>query len=229
MNSIKDVEVENVEIDELWSFVGCKEKVRQSRGYSEELGDSWTFLGIERESKMVLAYEIGGRDQATTVSFLRKLNRATTGRFQVSTDGFSSYTYNVPFHLEGRVDFAQLVKNYQSTQVENRYSPAKIISAEKKVVYGSPKQDMVCTSHIESFNQKYRMHLRRFTRLTNAHSKSLDHHRAMQAIYLAWYNWGREHHSLKTTPAVAARISEKVWSLKELLVNAAEVAFSATN
>ena len=221
MDSIRDVQAKDVQVDEIWSFVGCKEKTRQSRGYSDDLGDSWTFLGIDRDTKLVLAYEIGDRDHDTTVTFLHKLNRATAGRFQLSTDGLSTYTNNVPFTFGNRVDFAQLIKNYQSTQSQTRYSPATIISAKPKAVYGNPDWEKVCTSHIESFNQKYRMALRRFTRLTNAHSKSLDHHKAMQAIYLCYYNWCRVHETIKQTPAVASGLSEKVWTIRELLERAA--------
>jgi transposase-like protein/IS1 family transposase len=229
MDSIRNVAVNDVEIDEIWSFVGCKEKVAQARGYSDDQGDSWTFLGIERESKLVLAFEIGARDEETAGTFLSKVNRATVGRFQVSTDGLGVYTNGVPFAFGNRVDFAQLIKDYQSSQTETRYSPAKIISCEKKTVFGNPDKDRICTSHIESFNQKYRMHLRRFTRLTNAHSKSLKHHRAMQAIYLCYYNWCRKHDTLKTTPAISARISDHQWNLQELLEKAAERNYAATN
>ena len=120
------------------------------------------------------------------------------------------------------MDYAQLIKNYAASQSETRYSPATIISAKTKAVCGNPDWEKVCTSHIESFNQKYRMALRRFTRLTNAHSKSLDHHKAMQAIYLCYYNWCRVHETIKQTPAMASGLSDNQWLLRELLVNAAE-------
>jgi IS1 family transposase/transposase-like protein len=222
MDSIRDVEAKDVQVDEIWSFVGMKEKTRQARGYSPEFGDSWTFLGIDRNTKLVLAYAIGERDQSTTTAFLRKLDRATAGRFQLSTDGLATYTNNVPFTFGERVDYAQLVKNYAASQSETRYSPATIINAEKKAVFGNPDWEKVCTSHIESFNQKYRMALRRFTRLTNAHSKSLTHHKAMQAIYLCYYNWCRKHDTLKQTPAQASGLVEKQWTIRDLLENAAE-------
>lgn len=222
MDSVRDVEAKDVQVDEIWSFVGMKEKTRQVRGYSPEFGDSWTFLGIDRNTKMVLAFHVGERDSESTVAFLRKLDRATAGRFQLSTDGLNTYTNNVPFTFGERVDFAQLVKNYASSQSETRYSPATIISAEKKAVFGDPDWDKVCTSHIESFNQKYRMALRRFTRLTNAHSKSLTHHKAMQAIYLCFYNWCRKHDTLKQTPAIASGLADHQWTIRELLEKAAE-------
>jgi IS1 family transposase len=224
MDSIRDVEAKDVQVDEIWSFVGMKEKTRQARGYSPEFGDSWTFLGIDRNTKLVLAFQVGERDNETTTVFLRKLDRATAGRFQLSTDGLSTYTNNVPFTFGERVDYAQLVKNYAASQSETRYSPATIINSEKKAVFGNPDWEKVCTSHIESFNQKYRMALRRFTRLTNAHSKSLEHHKAMQAIYLCYYNFARPHDTLKgQTPAMASGLTEKIWTIRELLEKSAKV------
>ena len=128
----------------------------------------------------------------------------------------------MPFEFGGRVDFAQLVKVYSNTQSTTRYSPATIIDAEKIPRFGNPDFDRICTSHIERANLTLRMHLRRFTRLTNAHSKSLKHHTAMQAIFFAWYNFSRKHETLKgQTPAMASGLAEKPWTIKELLERAA--------
>jgi hypothetical protein len=121
-----------------------------------------------------------------------------------------------------RVRFAQLIKNYASSQEVTRYSPAKITNIEKRPLFGEPDYDRISTSHIERFNLSLRMGLRRFTRLTNAHSKSHKHHVAMQAIFVAWYNFGRKHETLKgQSPAMASGLADKVWSLHELLETAA--------
>ena len=174
---------------------------------------------------MVLAFREGARDQDTCRSFLRQLNQATAGEsFQVSTDGLGAYTHNVPFELGSRVSFAQLIKNYASSQTETRYSPATIISAEKKARFGNPDMDRVCTSHVERLNLTLRMQSRRFTRLTNAHSKSLDHHKGMLAIFFAWYNFCRVHASLRgQTPAMASGLVGKPLTIVELLNAAAEI------
>jgi transposase-like protein/IS1 family transposase len=220
--TIRNLPTDDVQVDEIWGFIGCKEKNRTKRNQNAEWGDSWTFLGIDRESKMILAHQVGQRDHDTCVTFLRRLNKATTGRFQISTDGLGTYTHNVPFELGGRVDFAQLVKTYSSTQEQTRYSPATIISAEKKPVFGNPDWSRVCTSHIERFNLTVRMHNRRFTRLTNAHSKSPKHHAAMQSIFVAWYNFCRKHETLKgQTPAMAAGLADKAWTIREMLEKSA--------
>ena len=143
-------------------------------------------------------------------------------RLVLSSDGLAAYRLSVPFVLRDRVDYGQLVKNYASTQTATRYSPAQIISAEKKSRFGNPDHKRICTSHVERLNLSLRMHLRRFTRLTNGHSKSLKHHTAMQAIFFAWYNWCRKHETLgKNTPAMAAGLADKAWSIRELLEKAA--------
>lgn len=217
---IKAVPVKDVQLDEIWSFVGAKQKnVRDGKHH----GDSWTFIGIERDTKLVLAHHLGGRDGDTCAVFMNKLNRATSGRFQLTTDGLRAYTTTVPFVLGTRADFAQLIKVYASTQEQTRYSPARIISADKVPQFGNPNPDRISTSHIERLNLTVRMTLRRFTRLTNGHSKSLKHHAAMQAIFFAWYNLCRKHEALKgKTPAMASGLADKVWSVKELIERAAE-------
>jgi IS1 family transposase len=220
--TVRAVPVKDVQIDEIWSFVGMKEKARVAGDYPREFGDSWTFIGIERDTKLILAHEVGQRDTETCCKFLDKLNVAAAGRFQVTSDGLRAYTLNVPFILGSRVDFAQLIKNYSSSQEQTRYSPARIISADKVPQFGNPDEDRISTSHIERLNLTLRMTLRRFTRLTNGHSKSLKHHAAMQSIFVAWYNFGRKHEALKgSIPAMASGLADKVWSVKELIERAA--------
>jgi IS1 family transposase/transposase-like protein len=221
---IVGVPVSDVQLDEIWSFIGMKEKTRIASARSSEWGDCWTFIAIERETKLVLAHTIGQRDMATSTRFLKQLDKATTGRFQLSTDGLRSYTLNVPFVLGNRVDFAQLIKNFASTQTTVRYSPAKITGSEKIPQLGDPDYWRICTSHVERLNLTIRMNLRRFTRLTNGHSKSLKHHVAMQAILFAWYNFCRVHTAIKATPAVASGVVDRAWSLRELLLTAAAAA-----
>jgi transposase-like protein/IS1 family transposase len=222
MQSIRGVAVKNVECDEIWSFVGMKERTRVAAARSSEWGDSWTFIALESNTKLVLTYAIGQRDMATSVRFLKQLDRATSGRFQLSTDGLGSYTLNAPFVLGSRVDFAQVVKNFASTQTTVRYSPAKISGIDKFARFGNPDMDRCSTSMVERFNLTLRMSCRRHTRLTNAHSKSARHHAAMQAIVISHYNWCRSHETLKgRTPAMAAGLANKAWSVCELFGYAA--------
>jgi IS1 family transposase/transposase-like protein len=219
--AVRGVEAKDVQCDEIWSFVGCKERTRHAARYTGDEGHSWTWIAVERNTKLVLAHQVGQRDGGSCELFLNKLDRATVGRFQLSADGLGAYTLNVPFTFRDRVDFGQLIKNYGGGNTTGRYSPAKIINSQKKAMYGSPDHDRICTSHIERLNLTLRMNVRRFTRLTNAHSKSLKHHRAMQALFFAFYNFCRKHESIGQTPAMAAGLTKKAWTIRELLENAA--------
>ncbi|HEX4143199.1 MAG TPA: IS1 family transposase [Pirellulales bacterium] len=220
--TITGVAASFVEMDELWSFVGMKAKTAERKNLGPEVGDSWTWLAIDADSKMILAHAVGQRDQSTCERFLKRLNSATIGPMQVTSDGLGLYTYNVPYALGSRVDFAQLIKSYSSSQEETRYSPAKIMRSDKVARFGSPDMERVSTSYAERLNLSVRMHNRRFTRLTNAHSKSAIHHEAMINIFVAWYNFCRRNEALKKqTPAMSSGLTAAIWSIEDLLRNAA--------
>jgi IS1 family transposase/transposase-like protein len=220
--AVNGVAATDVQCDELWSFVTMKERQRHRGNFTGDEGDSWTWLAIDRHTKLILTHHVGQRDGQSCDVFVRKLYNATTGRFQISTDGFKTYTLSIPYHFKGEVDFAQLIKVFQPVKSAGRYSPGKIARAEKRPVYGNPDHDQVSTSHVERTNLSVRMHCRRFTRLTNAHSKSLRHHKAMQAIFVAWFNFCRKHETIKQTPAMAAKLVGRQWTIRELIEQAAE-------
>jgi transposase-like protein/IS1 family transposase len=218
-SSVRNVKAKFIEMDEIWGFVYAKDKTCKFKGIvGEGLGDSWTWFAIDADSKLILSHAVGLRDEPTCTRFLKRLNEATTGQTQVTSDGLALYTHNVPMQLGSRVDFAQLIKTYKSSQTETRYSPATIEGIEKVVRFGTPDESRISTSYSERFNLSVRMHVRRFTRLTNAHSKSAPHHAAMIALFTAFYNYCRKHETLKgKTPAQAAGLTDHVWSLLELL------------
>lgn len=176
-----------------------------------------------RDSKLVLAWHLGRRTVQHTDAFVEKLERATEGRFQITTDGFAAYPESLHYHLGTRTDYAQLVKQYGYEDTdERRYSPPSIIGIEKTQVYGDPKWDEVCTSHVERNNLTMRMQMRRLTRLTNAFSKKWENLRAALGLYFAWYNFCRSHSSLSNaTPAMAAGIENRPWNMGDLLEAAA--------
>lgn len=221
LRTVKGVAARFIELDEIWGFVGCKAKTATAKNKGDEVGDSWTWLAIDGESKLILAHAVGKRDAHTSDTFLSRTSAATVGPCQITSDGFRTYTYGVPMHFGSRCSFAQLIKDYASTQSETRYSPATIIGIEKIPRFGEPDDDHISTSYAERLNLSVRMHVRRFTRLTNAHSKSGAHHAAMIAIFVAWYNFCRKHETLgkKTTPAMSSGLTNKMWSLQDLLRN----------
>jgi len=217
---IKDLLVKEVQCDEVWGYVGMKERTKARKGIEDNtLGDAWTFTAIERNTKLILAYHLGRRTEADTIAFTEKLAHATTGSFQITTDGFRPYQHAVVMSLGAQhVDFAQLVKLYTNTREgEARYSPAECTGAKKVPIYGNPDMEKVSTSHIERHNLSIRMANRRMTRLTNAFSKSWVNHNATMAVYLMYYNFCRVHQTLRVTPAMEAGITNHVWSLRELL------------
>jgi len=216
---IRNVEVRDVECDEVWSFIGKKQK-RLRPDDSQLLGDCYVFVGIERHSKLVLNIAMGKRDQTTTDVFIEGIRQVTTGsRFQITTDGFTPYRSAIITTLGDRLTgFAQLVKVYRASQEgEARYSPAEVASTTVLTVMGQPDPERICTSIVERSNLSLRMGLRRFTRLTNGFSKKWENHCAAVMLWYCWYNFGRVHKSLRTTPAMAAGIANHVWSVRELL------------
>ncbi|MGH9873921.1 MAG: IS1/IS1595 family N-terminal zinc-binding domain-containing protein [Pyrinomonadaceae bacterium] len=226
--TIKDVPVEDVECDEVWSYIGMKAKTKAKKVTAENddsIGDAWTFTAIERHSKLILAWHLGQRDFTNTAIFTEKIDRATKGsHFQITTDGFAPYRDAIGFILGGRTDFAQLIKIYANNpENETRYSPAQCTGCKKKVIHGRPDPERVGTSRIERHNLSVRMETRRFTRLTNAFSKKWEKHHAALALYFAYYNFCRMHKSLRCTPAMAAGITKHIWTLKDLLLAATEL------
>jgi transposase-like protein/IS1 family transposase len=217
-SKIVNVKVRDVECDELWSFIGKKQK-RVRAEDDPNLGDAYTFVAIERHSKLVLNIALGKRDQATTDVFIEGLRHATApDSFQVTTDGFAPYRSAITNTLEDRCDFAQLIKVYKAaSEGEGRYSPAEVSSVEVVPVMGQPDPERICTSIVERSNLSTRMGTRRFTRLTNAFSKKWENHWAAVALWFTFYNFCRVHRSLRVTPAMEAKITDHVWSVRELL------------
>jgi transposase-like protein/IS1 family transposase len=216
---IRNVQVRDVECDELWAFIGKKQK-RVKPEDDQNLGDCYTFVAIERHSKLVLNIAMGKRDQATTDALVEGIRHSTARTpFQITTDGFAAYRSSITTTLHDRLTgFAQLIKVYGASQEdEARYSPAEVKSVEVVPVFGQPDPERICTSIIERQNLSVRMGTRRFTRLTNAFSKKWENHWAAVACWFAFYNFCRVHRSLRVTPAMAAGISDHIWSVRELL------------
>jgi transposase-like protein/IS1 family transposase len=217
--NVRNVEVRDVECDEVWSFVGKKQKCVRPED-SVLLGDCYVWVGIERHSKLVLNVTLGKRDQRTCDVFVEGIRHATSRTpFQITTDGFAPYRSAITTTLHDRLTgFAQLIKVYRASQDgEARYSPAEVQSVEVVPVYGQPDPERICTSIIERSNLSLRMGLRRFTRLTNGYSKKWENHCAAVMLWFAYYNFCRIHSTIRVTPAMESGITDHVWDIAELL------------
>ncbi len=223
---LRAVPVKDAQGDELWCYVGMKEKTKVRKGETNpELGDAYTFVAHDRESKLVLAWHMGHRTAEDTSIFIAKLATAAAPkdgaeRYQLTTDGWPAYPAAIEQHLGGSVDYAQLVKTYsgEGMDSERRYSPPSIISSEKIVVHGTPDEHRICTSHVERNNLHIRMQMRRFTRLTNAFSRKRENLRAALALHFAAYNFAWMHSSIRMTPAMKAGLVRKPWTVRDLLM-----------
>jgi transposase-like protein/IS1 family transposase len=220
---IKNVTVTDVQADEIWSYIRCNEDTKARKNIQDpDAGDSYTFIGLDRHSKLVLAWHLGRRNAWDTHDFMAKLSAATTERFQLTTDGFNAYPDAVEYNFGARVDYAQLVKEFGSEGGEEarRYAPPRLIGADKIAVAGDPDEARICTSHVERHNWTLRGHLRRMTRLSNGFSRKRANLRAALALFFAYYNFCKFHKSIRMTPAMAAGIARKPWTMGELLAAA---------
>jgi IS1 family transposase len=209
-----------VEADEIWGFVKMKKMTRLAKGITDsQVGDTFTFVGIERNTKLILAFHVGDRDTANTEVFTEKLHRATSGHFQLTTDGLATYPDAIAYSLGTRVDYAQLIKVYSkgNREGEQKYSPPEVVDTVTKPVIGYPDPRRICTSIVERSNLSIRTSVRRLTRLTNGFSKKWENLKAMLALYFAYYNFCRIHSSIRCTPAMESGLTGHVWTLRELL------------
>jgi IS1 family transposase len=217
--TVRDVKAEQVQCDEIWSFCYAKEKnVPTAKAAPEGAGDVWTWTAIDRDSKMILAYEVGDRSAATAREFMFDLSDRLANRVQLTTDGHGAYLKAVGDAFAADVDYAMLVKLYGEPTGqrghERKYSPSECTGAIKEPVFGKPDPAMISTSHVERQNLTMRMGMRRFTRLTNGFSKKLENHLHMLSLYFVHYNFVRVHKSLRMTPAMAAGVSDTLHDME---------------
>src|SRR6266852_4789172 len=210
-----------VQMDEVWSFVHAKEKnvpasVKGQFGH----GDVWTWTAIEAQTKLIIAWHVGRRDGASAHVFVQDVARRILNRIQLTTDGHRAYLDAVDEAWATEVDYAMLVKLYggePASKPETRYSPAQCVGTRRDAISGNPDPEHVSTSFVERQNLTMRMQMRRYTRLTNAHSKKLENHRYATALHFVWYNFVRIHQTLRCSPAMEAGIDSHLWSMEELV------------
>ena len=193
-------------------------KVPTAKAAPEDAGDVWTWTALDRDSKLLVSYLVGKRDAEYANAFIEDLRDRLATRVQLSTDGLVTYLSAVEDAFGADVDYAMLVKVYgEVPEAEKRYSPAECIGARKKAITGNPDRDMISTSHVERSNLSFRMHMRRYTRLTNAHSKKFENHCHMVALYTVWYNFARINSAVRMAPAMAAGISDRLWDMADIV------------
>lgn len=229
---VRAIKSKRVQCDEIWSFCYAKEKnVPADFKGIFGFGDVWTWTAIDADSKLMVAYSVGGRDKESAKVFIQDLQHRLANRVQLTTDGYRAYLTAVESAFAGEVDYAMLDKIYsmpKGKEGPTRYSPAECCGAVKKKVVGNPDQKAISTSFVERQNLTMRMSMRRFTRLTNAFSKKVENLGHAVALHFMFYNFGRIHQTLRVTPAMEAGLTDHVWGLEEIaaLVEAESVAVS---
>jgi IS1 family transposase len=217
---VRGVKARRVQVDEIWSFTAAKQKnVPKMKVPVAGAGDTWTWTAIEAETKLLISWLVGGRDSDYAIAFMDDLQDRLANRVQLTSDGHRAYLEAVEGAFGADIDYAMLVKIYGSAPetAQGRYSPGECIGAVKHRIEGNPDPKHVSTSYAERQNLTMRMQMRRFTRLTNAFSKKFENHMHMVALYTVWYNYVKQHKSLKgLSPAMAAGLSNTLWSVKDL-------------
>jgi IS1 family transposase len=228
-DNVRNVKAKRIQVDEIWSFTYAKQKnVAGAKSAPEGAGDTWTWTAIDADSKMIVSYFVGGRDGECAMWFMDDLRSRLANRVQLTSDGHKAYLEAVEGAFGGDVDYAQLVKIYGASpeNFKGRYSPAECTGARKERIEGSPDPAHVSTSYVERSNLTMRMHMRRFTRLTNGFSKKVENHACAVALHMTYYNFVRQHSKLRMSPAMAAGISDRLWEVSDIvaLVEAKEAA-----
>jgi IS1 family transposase len=219
---MRDLPCKRLEMDEIWGFVGKKEKHIKPEDDSS-IGSVWTFCAIDAETKLVPAFRVGKRDVATANAFVQDVADRMRSKVQISTDGLKAYTEAIEKAFGGDVDYGQIIKTYGTENVEGqrRYSQPDFVSAEKKIIAGRPDMDLISTSYIERLNATTRLHMRRLTRLTLAFSKKRENFEAAVGLHFAYYNFVKRHNTLRCTPAMAAGVTGSFWTVGDLVEAAA--------
>jgi len=214
-----NLKCKRIQVDEVWSFVGSKEKNTTADKKKQGCGDCWTWTAICADSKLIPCWFVGTRDGGAAYHFIHDLAPRLANRVQLTSDGHRAYLNAVEDAFGADVDYAMLQKIYGNAPEggEVRYSPAQCMGARKAVISGMPDREHISTSFAERQNLTMRMSMRRFTRLTNGFSKTLEQHENACALYFMHYNFCRIHQTLRVTPAMEAGVSDHVWSIEEII------------
>ncbi len=216
---VRKLRCKRIQVDEIWSFTYAKQKnVAKAKAAPEGAGDTWTWTAIDADSKLAVSWLVGGRDAWWAMEFMQDVADRLDGRVQLTSDGLGAYVVAVEKAFGGFVDYAQLVKSYGEApeNARGRYSPAECTGAKRVRVSGMPDIDHVSTSFVERQNLTMRMHMRRFTRLTNGFSKKVEQHANAVALHFMYYNFCRIHTKLRVTPAMASGVTDRLWNVSDI-------------
>jgi IS1 family transposase len=207
-----------IQVDEVWSFTYCKQaNIPEQFKDAKDIGDTWTWIAIDADTKLIPCWFVGDRSSASAAHFIHDLKNRLASRVQLTSDGYRPYREAVEDAFGSEIDYAMLIKLYGKQQgFESRYSPPKCIGVRRRRITGKPDRKMISTSFVERQNMTLRMQNRRFTRLTNAFSKTLENHKHSLALHFMHYNFCRIHQTLRVTPAMEAGIAKHVWSNEEI-------------
>ena len=211
-----------VQCDEIWSFIFCKDKNTEycTKKETQHIGDAWTWVGIDADTKLVVSWLVGDREAECADKFMRDVAGRLKHRVQLTTDGHKPYLKAIEDAFEDEIDYARLIKTYGTAEGEGsdrKYSPATCTGIKKVWVSGDPVEADISTSYVERQNLTMRMNMRRFTRLTNAFSKKIENHNYAVAIHYAYYNWVRIHKTLRVTPAMEAKLATKPMTIDDIV------------
>jgi len=217
--TVRGVRSKRIQADEIWSFCYAKAKnVPTAKAAPNDAGDVWTWTALDADSKLIVSYLIGGRDADYANEFMQDVAGRVANRVQLTTDGHKAYLDAVEGAFGADVDYAMLIKHYGApVGALGRYSPGECTGVDLRRVEGRPDLAHVSTSYAERQNLTMRMSMRRFTRLTNAFSKKAENHAHMVALYTTWYNFARQHKTLRCSPAMAAGLSTTLWSMADVV------------
>ena len=219
-NALRDLPCKRIQVDEIWSFVYAKEmNLKTAKAAPADAGDVWTWTAICAETKLVPSWRVGDRSGMTAIDFMDDLRPRLAERVQLTSDGHKAYLEAVEGAFGGDVDYVMLQKIYGETpEAQKRYSPAACVGTRKRTIEGDPDPAHVSTSYAERNNLTMRMSIRRFTRLTNAFSKKIENHMHSVALHFMYYNFCRQHKSLKgSTPAMAAGVTKRLWDIEDIV------------
>jgi IS1 family transposase len=218
--TVRNLKTRRIQCDEIWSFTYAKQKnVQHAKKAPDGAGDTWTWTALDADSKLIVSWWVGDRSTSTGSVFLHDVKSRLANRVQLTTDGHNAYLQAVEHAFGDDIDYAMLIKLYgpAPTGPEARYSPPACIGTRTREVSGTPDSEHVSTSYAERQNLNLRMHVRRFTRLTNAFSKKLENHAHSVALFTTYYNFVRIHKTLRVTPAMAAGVTTRLWEIGDIV------------